>query len=154
IFEASWFEDIESLVRRVRAWGADLLHLHSFWLWPIAQALRDRLGLPLVYTVHSLDRAEYERGAGPPQCIGQWVQQESVIYGADVVITLTGSERELLTQYCPGIDGRIRIVGNGIEDVPMRWRAPSLAPTVLFSGRFVDRKGIHELIGAIGIVLA
>ena len=157
ILEASWFEDIESLARRVRAWGADLVHLHSFWLWPIAQALRERLGLPLVYTVHSLDRAEYEIGSGPPQCIGQWTQQESVIYGADIVISLTGSERELLTQYCPGVDGRIRIVGNGIEDVPLRragQRARGSAPTVLFSGRFVDRKGIWELVGAMGLVLA
>ena len=78
ILEASWFEDIESLASRVRRWGADVLHLHSFWLWPIAQALRGRLGLPLVYTVHSLDRAEYELGAGPPQCIGQWVEQQAV----------------------------------------------------------------------------
>jgi glycosyltransferase involved in cell wall biosynthesis len=157
IFEASWFEGIESLVSRARKWGADLLHLHSFWLWPIAQALRDRLGLPLVYTVHSLDRAEYELGAGPPQCIGQWAEQENAIYGADIVISLTGHERELLAQYCPGVDDRIRIVGNGIEDAPIRWpteRTRRPAPTVLFSGRFVDRKGIWELIGAIGIVLA
>jgi glycogen synthase len=154
ILEASWFEDIETLVRRVRDWGADLIHLHSFWLWPIAQALRDRLGLPLVYTVHSLDRAEYELGAGPPQCVGQWTQQESVICGADIVISLTESERDLLAQYCPGIDGRIRVVGNGIEDVALRRRTPGAPPTVLFSGRFVDRKGIRELIAAIGIVLA
>ena len=31
---------------------------------------------------------------------------------------------------------------------------PTKAPTVLFSGRFVARKGIHELMEAIGIVLA
>ena len=156
IFEASWFEDIDVLVSRVRQWGADILHLHSFWLWPIAQALRQKLGLPLVYTVHSLDRAEYELGAGPPQCIGQWTQQETVIYGADIVVSLTGSERELLTQYCPGVDGRIRVVGNGIDDCPLSRTEPrgSEAPTVLFSGRFVDRKGIHELISAISIVLA
>jgi glycogen synthase len=157
IFEASWFEDIETLVRRVHDWGADLLHLHSFWLWPIAQVLRDRLGLPLVYTVHSLDRAEYELGAGPPQCIGQWTQQETVIYGADIIISLTKTERGLLTQYCPGVGDRIRIVGNGIEDAPLRRRALPVRGaglTVLFSGRFVDRKGIWELIGAIGIVLA
>jgi glycogen synthase len=157
ILEASWSEGIESLVSRVRKWGADLLHLHSFWIWPIAQVLRNRLGLPLVYTVHSLDRAEYELGAGPPQCIGQWAEQEAVIYGADIVISLTEHERELLTQYCPGVDDRIRIVGNGIEDASIRrpmQRSRHAAPTVLFSGRFVDRKGIWELIGAIGIVLA
>src|SRR4051812_13553760 len=69
----------------------------------------------------------------------------------------TRHERELLGQYCPGVDDRIRIVGNGIENALIRWpteRTRRPAPTVLFSGRFVDRKGIWELIGAIGIVLA
>ncbi len=54
IFEVSWFQGIESLAQIVARWQPELLHLHSFWLWPIAQALRDRLGKPLVYTVHSL----------------------------------------------------------------------------------------------------
>ena len=75
IFEVSWFQGIESLAQIVARWQPDLLHLHSFWLWPIAQALRDRLGKPLVYTVHSLDRAEYELGQGPPECLTQWVGQ-------------------------------------------------------------------------------
>ena len=116
----------------------------------------DWLGVPLVYTVHSLDRAEYEIGAGPPQCIGQWDVQEAVIYGADRIISLTNSERELLMDYCPGLDDRIRVVGNGIEDVSRARRAKRAnrkAPVVLFSGRFVDRKGIWELIDAIEIVL-
>ncbi len=116
IFEVSWFQHLDAITRIVASWRADILHLHSFWLWPIAQAIRQRLGTPLVYTVHSLDRAEYEIGAGPPQCVGQWGQQEAVIHGADRVI--------------------------------------SHAPIVLFSGRFVDRKGIHVLMDAIAIVLA
>jgi len=155
IFEVSWFQDLDVLARIIAKWQADVLHLHSFWLWPIARALRERLRLPLVYTVHSLDRAEYELGAGPPQCMGQWEQQETVIYGADLVISLTGSERELLKGYCPGVDPRVRVVGNGIEDVSTPYRTGCrAAPVVLFSGRFVDRKGIHELMDAIGMVLA
>ena len=155
VFEVSWSLDIESLERLVRRWRPDVLHLHSFWMFHVAQALRERLRVPLVYTVHSLDRAEYEIGAGPPQCVGQWQHQESVIYGADRVICLTQSERELLDNYCPGLDARIRIVGNGIDDLaPLTRDCPGAAPTVLFSGRFVDRKGIHELIAAIEIVLA
>jgi glycosyltransferase involved in cell wall biosynthesis len=157
IFEVSWFQDISELILIVSAWRPDVLHLHSFWIWHIAQAIRQRLGIPLVYTVHSLDRAEYELGQGPPQCIGQWADQEAVIYGADRVISLTRSERELLNQYCPGIGGRVRVVGNGIEEASdeRRPKPPGAeGVTVLFAGRFVERKGIRELMEAIGIVLA
>jgi glycogen synthase len=157
VFEVSWFQGIESLAQIVARWQTDVLHLHSFWLWPIAQALRDRLGKPLVYTVHSLDRAEYELGQGPPECLTQWVGQETVIRSADRVIALTRSERELLKQYCPGVEERVRVVGNGIEEIAISPRTEGQdreAPIVLFSGRFVERKGIRELIQAIGIVLS
>ena len=157
IFEVSWFQHLDAITRIVASWRADILHLHSFWLWPIAQAIRQRLGTPLVYTVHSLDRAEYEIGAGPPQCVGQWGQQEAVIHGADRVISLTSSERVLLMDYCPGVSEQIRVIGNGIEDIgdsKRPRRGHEQAPVVLFSGRFVDRKGIHELMEAIAIVLA
>src|SRR5262249_54361354 len=60
-------------------------------------------------------------------------------------------------EYCPGVDARVRVVGNGIEDisdtVTPKYR-DRRAPIVLFSGRFVDRKGIHELIVAMKLVLA
>jgi glycogen synthase len=157
IFEVSWFEGIESLAQVTARWQPDVLHLHSFWLWPVAQALRERLRKPLVYTVHSLDRAEYELGQGPPETLTQWVGQEAVIRGADRVIALTRSERELLKQYCSGVEERVRVVGNGIEDVAVSPRTEGQdreAPIVLFSGRFVERKGIRELIQAIRIVLS
>jgi glycogen synthase len=156
IFEVSWFQNVDTVTRIVAAWRPDVLHLHSFWIWHIAHAIREKLGIPLVYTVHSLDRAEYELGRGPPQCIGQWAHQESVISGADRIISLTQSERELLVEYCPGTKDRIRVIGNGIEDVvrPTQRLASENSPTVLFAGRFVERKGIHELMDAIALVLA
>ena len=157
IFEVSWFQGIESIAQIVARWQPDVLHLHSFWLWSVAQALRDRLRKPLVYTVHSLDRAEYELGQGPPECMTQWIGQETLIRDADRVIALTWSERELLKQYCPGVDERVRVVGNGIEDIDVPPQAKDQdrdAPIVLFSGRFVERKGIRELIDAIGLVLS
>jgi glycogen synthase len=157
IFEVSWFQGIDAIARTAAQWRPDILHLHSFWLWPLAQGLRARLGKPLVYTVHSLDRAEYELGRGPLECLTQWVGQQSVICDADRVVALTQSERELLKEYCPGVDERVRVVGNGIEDVALTPRTEchdSTAPLVLFNGRFVERKGIHELMEAIEIVLA
>src|SRR5262249_26386523 len=108
MFEVSWFQDVDSIVRTVASWRPDVIHLHSFWIWHIAHAIRSKLDIPLVYTVHSLDRAEYELGHGPPQCVGQWAHQETVISSADRIISLTQSERELLVQYCPGTQDRIR----------------------------------------------
>ena len=151
------FDDFDAMIALAARWQPDILHLHTFWLWPIAQALRRRLGTPLVYTVHSLDRAEYELGHGPAECVSQWTGQEEVIYGSDRIITLTNSERNLLKQYCPGVDDRIRVVGNGIEDQLLpasRRNTGNDSLIVLFSGRFVDRKGIWELMQAMAIVLA
>ncbi|HEU4680028.1 MAG TPA: glycosyltransferase family 4 protein, partial [Terrimicrobiaceae bacterium] len=156
VFEVSWHQGVDAIAQTAAKWRPDILHLHSFWLWPLAQGLRARLGAPLVYTVHSLDRAEYELGQGPAECLTQWVGQESVIASADRVIALTQNERALLNTYCPSVDPRVRVVGNGIEDIPLSpsiGKRASSAPLVLFNGRFVERKGIRELMEAIELVL-
>ena len=140
-------------------WRPDVLHLHSFWLWPLACALRMHTLAPIVYTVHSLDRAEYEIGQGPPECLTQWNTQQELIASADLVVALTRSERELVESYCPAARNRVRIVGNGIEDradalaANCRDRTTNNPVRVLFSGRFVDRKGVRELLEAIPTVL-
>ena len=142
----------------LRHWSPDVLHLHSFWLWPLANALRMRTGVPIVYTVHSLDRAEYEIGQGPPECLTQWDIQQELIASADLNVALTRNERELILTYCPAARDRVRIVGNGIEDTPDALAFSQSNRTnnplrVLFSGRFVDRKGVRELLEAIPTVL-
>lgn len=135
------------------------MHLHVFWLWPVAQAMQQRTGVPLVYHVHSLDRAEYDFGDGPPECLTQWHQQQAAIRAADLVISLTRSEQALLAEYCPDVHKRVRIVGNGVADnlaarqaVEQRSKKTSSA-VVLYSGRFVERKGLRELLAAIPRVL-
>ena len=112
IFEVSWFLDFRRRTDR-RSWRPDVLHLHSFWIWPDRAGSSQRLGIPLVYTVHSLDRAEYEMARGRRNASASGVAARPSIYGADRIISLTNSERELLTDYCPGVDERIRVVGNG-----------------------------------------
>jgi len=80
------------------------------------------------------------------------------IAAADRVIALSRDERDLIVKYCPEARERIRIVGNGIADSASaratakrnRENDPLL---ILYSGRFVDRKGIRELFQAIPRVL-
>jgi glycogen synthase len=159
IVPVSWYDATEAGIRLVEQWRPDVIHLHAFWLWPVARAIQEQTVTPLVYTVHSLDRAEYELGQGPPECLTQWEMQEAAITKADRVIALTQSERELLTQYCPGVEDRVRIVGNGIDGdsrtgAARRENGPSEQLQVLYIGRFVERKGIGDLLAAIPLVLA
>jgi len=158
IFHVPSYLPVEAGVRLVRAWKPDVVHLHVFWLWSAARAMQERTGVPLVYHVHSLDRAEYEIGQGPSECVTQWGVQEEVIDSADRVIALTRSESELLSEYCPAVRGRVRIVGNGIDDTPAAHAAVNKcrdtdSPLVLYTGRFVERKGVRELLSAVPRVL-
>lgn len=142
-------------VQHALQWRPDVLHLHSFWLWPVAESIRERTGVPIVYTVHSLDRAEYEIGQGPPECLTQWHIQQQAIACATAIVALTRAERDLIEEYVPGSLPRIHVVGNGIDvsEVPLDagfpWGRSRREVVVLFSGRFVDRKGLRELLDAV-----
>ena len=143
----------EAGIRFVRKWKPGVLHLHTAWLWPIARAIRDQTETPLVFTVHSLDRAEYEIG----DFVTDWNTQEQVITAADRVIALSESEYKFIAKYCPAAKKRVRIVGNGIDNslksrVTHAKKETELI-TILYSGRFVDRKGIRELFQSIPLIL-
>jgi glycosyltransferase involved in cell wall biosynthesis len=147
-------EALYAAARLVKTWRPDVVHLHTGWLWHVARAIRDEAGVPFVFTVHSLDRVEYEHGI----FLWHWETQEAAIGAADRVIAISQSERVLMNEYCPHVQDRVRIVGNGIEDTEVardavRRRRADESPLVLYSGRFVDRKGIRELLHAIPLVL-
>jgi glycosyltransferase involved in cell wall biosynthesis len=146
-------EAVAAGVRLVRRWRPDVLHIHPVELWPIAQAIRRRTGVPIIYTVHSLNSAEYEIGREPAEILGLWRAQRELIAGADRVLVLSQDERRLLLRSCPSARGRVRIVGNGIEDCELPRKEERGPLTVLYSGRFVDRKGIRDLFAAIPAVL-
>ena len=145
---------LQAAVRLVKTWKPDVVHLHTGWLGHIARAIRDEAGVPFVFTVHSLDRVEYAHGI----FMWGWETQEAAIAVADRVIAISKSERALLSEYCPYAQDRVRVVGNGIDDTELardavRRRVVNKSPLVLYSGRFVDRKGIRELLQAIPLVL-
>ena len=69
----------------------------------------------------------------------------------------TTANDSVANEDCRGLHQHVRVVGNGIEDdvvtKPSVVRQTASAPLVLFNGRFVERKGIHELMKAIAIVV-
>ena len=146
-------DGVEAGLRLARTWHPSVIHLHTSWLWPVAEAIRAECGTPIVFTVHSLDRAEYERGG----FVTHWEPQEAVIHPVDRVIALSESERSLMANYCPTAGRRVRVVGNGIDDTSVARAAACRSriepPLLMFSGRFVERKGIAELLEGLPRVL-
>jgi glycogen synthase len=152
-YNGSFHNDIAA----IRSWRPDILHLHTTWLLPLARTIKAVTRAPLVYTCHAVHRAEHELG-GLAAVVHDWREQGDVLALAERIIALTESERRLLCNYYPWVRDSLRVVGNGVHDVPAvskgqqnRRRDPI---TVLYVGRFDERKGICELMEAIPIVLA
>lgn len=157
-FQIPWYGAVEAAVRIVAKWKPDLIHLHTAWVWSFARAIREQTGLPMVYTVHSVDRAEYELGHEPGHILDHCADQEEAISIADRLVALTTNETELLVHYYPESHAKIRIVGNGIDDSPKAQLAAAKSKNgdpalVLYTGRLVERKGIRDLLDAIPLVL-
>lgn len=156
-FQIPWTGSVEEAVRIARDWRADLVHLHTAWIWSFAEPVQES-GIPVVYTAHSVDRAEYEFGREPGHILDHADDQGRAIAGADRLIALTRDEADLLVHYYPESGDRIRIVGNGIDDSEEACRAVrrerSREPLlVLYTGWLVERKGIRDLLAAIPPVL-
>ena len=159
IMQVSKAEATDIALRLAREWHPDVVHIHPVELWPVARAIQRQVGTPVVYTVHSLNLAEYELGREPPEILNLWRTQEEILDAADRVLTLTENERNLLVEVCPHVQDRVRIIGNGIDELnvghhhrPQETRGE--APLVLYAGRFVDRKGIRDLLAAVPMILA
>lgn len=156
-FQIPWRGAVTQAARIAQEWRADLVHLHTAWIWPFAQTVL-ATRIPIIYTAHSVDRAEYEFGMEPGHILDHADDQGYAIEKVDRLIALTQDEARLLVHYYPNSRERIRIVGNGIDNRDWvgnsagahRSASPAL---VLYSGRLVERKGIQDLLNAIPAVI-
>jgi glycogen synthase len=152
---------IETCADFIGRWKPDIVHVHTFNSFPVANAIKDRFGIPIIYTVHTLERNEEYGHMSPLEYLTRCAIQEALINISDRIIVLSNYERELLVEYYPKIVDRIRVVGNGIRcstDSAIRIRNKHKADsnkinTVLYVGRFISRKGIQDLFEVIPLVL-
>jgi glycogen(starch) synthase len=158
-FQCSWANAVELGIRWVREWQADIVHLHTAMLWYLAEAIKVATAAPIVYHVHSVDRAEYEIGQEPNPWLAHSLAQEQAINGSDRLIALTNAEQDLLARYYPDASHKVRVAGNGIDDSAkvreLAFHRPCKNSSIIvYSGRLVERKGIRELLAAIPEVLS
>jgi glycogen(starch) synthase len=116
IFVVSRNDAVSAAIKLAQERKPEVIHVHPVELWPIAKAIKQALAIPVVYTVHSLNLAEYEFGNEPPEILNLWHTQQELIAGADRVLVLTHDEKRLLLECSPSACDRVRVVGNGIHD--------------------------------------
>jgi len=142
-----------ALVREVRAWRPDVLHLHTpaaslpvrllpRWIWP--------KGLKIVYTVHGYLHAWPPRGA-----TGHILQRLEQQLAKKTDLMLFQSAEDYEESRRRGYRSALSLLGNGVEDswfeFPIRERKDGPL-RVLYVGRLVREKGILDLVEAVARV--
>lgn len=138
----------------------DLIHSH-YWLsgW-VGVILKERLGVPLANSFHTLGRIKdlTRRPDEPPSSPMRTLTEEEVIARSDCVIASTpfefddllehyGARPERLCTSPPGIDHELFSPGD--RDEARRWLGLPNAPLVLFVGRIQPLKGADVAVEAL-----
>ena len=150
-----------ALIRHIEAHGApDLVHAHFADAAQVASALRDRFGVPYVYTAHSLGIDKAACGIVDAGLERRIALESEAIAGADAIVASSRDEAERQLMLYEGADpARIHCIAPGARidderapdlDLARRLIAPFLRhpdrPIVLAIARPVEKKNLGGLI--------
>lgn len=143
-----------------------LIHCQDWQLFPVAQALRQQWGIPIVGTVHLLDEP-LQRWWGETPHPDSAAQENRFSHEVDLLITVSHSMAEIIAAAHQQPASKIRVVHNGFNHRPFNQAALSIAAReklrrtiaapeekiVLFAGRLAPAKGLTAFFAAASQVL-
>ena len=148
------FTEVGRYAERVGNWidseePFDVVHAHDWMTYPAGLLAAQKLGVPLVLHVHSLE-ADRAGGGGNPRIIAI---EKAALERADRIITVSYFTRDL-THRVHGIPlEKIDVVHNGVYAPAVtaahREELPREGPMVLFLGRVTLQKGPDYFVEAI-----
>jgi glycosyltransferase involved in cell wall biosynthesis len=148
---------VDSLPRYIDPASFHIVHIHGVHFVSLAMALKERYGLPVIYSMHSNAKVETEFDSRleamdvPPE--------EAVVVAADAIVVQSESAAVDCLRFYPELAEKLVITPNGlnpyVEQAQPRTR--DLTSTnrriCLYCGRFHPRKGMNVLIKAMPLVL-
>jgi D-inositol-3-phosphate glycosyltransferase len=144
----------------------DRVHSHYWLSGQVGALARDRWGVPLVHTMHTM--AKVKNGAmaagDTPEPSARIIGEEQVVEAADMLIASTELEAAQLVELYDADPARVEVIHPGVDLSVFRPRdshaarehlgLPVDAHVVLFAGRLQTLKGPDVLLGAVAGLLA
>ncbi|CAN5644906.1 D-inositol-3-phosphate glycosyltransferase [soil metagenome] len=144
----------------------DAVHSHYWLSGQVGALARDRWGVPLVHSMHTMGKVKNDALAtgDAPEPAARLIGEEQVVAAADVLIANTDLEAKQLINLYDADPGRVEVVHPGVDLDTFRPRSDRAAiraslcladgaVVVLFAGRIQPLKAPDVLLRAVAVLL-
>lgn len=143
----------------------DAVHSHYWLSGQVGALARDRWGVPLVHSMHTMAKVKNEALAegDTPEPQARVIGEEQVVDAADLLVANTDLEAKQLINLYDAHAGRVEVVHPGVDldifrpreraDVRRELGLPVDADVLLFAGRIQPLKGPDVLLRAVAELL-
>jgi D-inositol-3-phosphate glycosyltransferase len=160
-----WIPEFAAFVERFAARERyDVVHAHFFMSGLVAMQLKSALGLPFVVTFHGLGLVRrLHQGAADEFSPKRIAIERDIIDAADAIVAECPDDRRNLVTLYNADPHRIAVIACGFSSEEFWPIAPRFArhalglprdvPVLLSVGRLVPRKGVDNVIRALGVLV-
>ena len=143
----------------------DLVHSHYWLSGQVGALARDRWGVPLVHTMHTMGKVKNAALAlgDTPEPMSRLIGEEQVVASADMLVANTDDEAKQLLDLYDAEPGRVEVVHPGVDLSTFRSSSPAAArerlglpssgPVITFVGRIQPLKGPDVMLRAAAVLL-
>jgi D-inositol-3-phosphate glycosyltransferase len=143
----------------------DLVHSHYWLSGQVGALARDRWGVPLVHTMHTMAKVKNAALAegDTPEPMARVIGEEQVVDAADMLVANTDDEGKQLLELYDADPGRVEVVHPGVDLATFRdcgtaaARArlglPARGPVITFVGRIQPLKAPDVMLRAVAVLL-
>ncbi len=143
----------------------DAVHSHYWLSGQVGALARDRWGVPLVHSMHTMAKVKNAALADgdSPEPVARVIGEEQVVGAADMLIANTDIEARQLVDLYDAVPDRVEIVHPGVDLNVFRRRdqaearrevgLPEDAHVLLFAGRIQPLKAPDVLLRAVAVLL-
>ncbi|WP_460812623.1 D-inositol-3-phosphate glycosyltransferase [Nocardioides salsibiostraticola] len=144
----------------------DAVHSHYWLSGQVGALARDRWGVPLIHTMHTMAKVKNDALAlgDAPEPLARIIGEQQVVEAADLLIANTDDEAKQLINLYDADPGRVEVVHPGVDlsvfrpTDQVRARAeldlPRDADVLMFAGRIQPLKGPDVLLRAVARLIA